>query len=79
VNAKLAECIEAGKALDTDDREIAALASQEVDTDEQAEIDAAWSAEISNRLDDVLTGRVELLDVDGSHAQLRAELAALHQ
>ncbi|MFT3875123.1 MAG: addiction module protein [Propioniciclava sp.] len=45
-------------------------------TDDQAEVDAAWCAEIRRRIDDVENGQVELLDVDESHAQLRAEFAA---
>lgn len=39
---KLADYIEAGKALDADEREMAALALPQVDETEQAEIDAAW-------------------------------------
>ncbi|MGO1316564.1 MAG: addiction module protein [Cellulomonadaceae bacterium] len=43
---------------------------------DQAEVDAAWRAEFRRRIDDVESGKVELLDVDESHAQLRAQLAA---
>lgn len=42
----------------------------------QAEVDAAWRSELLRRIDDMESGKVELLDVDESHAQLRAELAA---
>ncbi|MEE6289253.1 addiction module protein [Georgenia sp. MJ173] len=43
---------------------------------DQNEVDAAWRTELRRRLDDIESGKVELLDVDESHAQLRAELAA---
>ncbi|WP_168211787.1 hypothetical protein [Ruania zhangjianzhongii] len=45
---KLAEYIEAGKALDADEREIAslALALQPDETSEQGEIDSAWAEAI---------------------------------
>lgn len=46
---------------------------------DQNEVDAAWRTELQRRLDDVESGKVELLDVDESHAQLRAELAARHR
>jgi len=44
--------------------------------EDQAEVDAAWRVELRRRIDDIESGKVELLDVDESHAQLRAELAA---
>lgn len=42
----------------------------------QTEIDSAWSEELRHRIDEIESGKVQLLDVDESHAQLRAELAA---
>jgi hypothetical protein len=45
-------------------------------TEDQAEVDAAWRSELRRRIDDVQSGKVELLDVDESLARLRAELAA---
>lgn len=45
-------------------------------TADQDEVDAAWRVELRRRIDDIESGKVELLDVDESHAQLRAELAA---
>lgn len=45
------------------------------DTD-QGEVDAAWRTELRRRVSEIEDGTVELLDVDESHAQLRAELAA---
>jgi hypothetical protein len=43
---------------------------------DQVEVDTAWHTELRHRIDDIKSGKVELLDVDESHAQLRAELAA---
>ena len=43
---------------------------------ERAELDMAWRSELRRRACDIESGTVELLDVDESHAQLRAELAA---
>lgn len=43
---------------------------------DQDTIDAAWRIELRRRIDDIESGKVKLLDVDKSHAQLRAELAA---
>lgn len=43
---------------------------------DQAAIDAAWRTELGRRIDDIESGKVELLDASGSHEQLRAELAA---
>lgn len=73
---KLAEYIAEGRSLSADERELAAVALQQISDDEQAEVDAAWRTELRRRIDDIESGKVELLDVDESHAQLRAELAA---
>lgn len=43
---------------------------------DQAEVDKAWHTELRRRIDDIENGRVALVDLDESHAQLRAELAA---
>lgn len=43
---------------------------------ERAELDMTWRSELRRRACDIESGTVELLDVDDSHAQLRAELAA---
>lgn len=56
---KLADYIEAGKALDADEREIAALALQQVGEAEQAEIDTAWDEAIDRRLDELTSGKVK--------------------
>ncbi|RNI21683.1 addiction module protein [Flexivirga caeni] len=73
---ELAEVIAAGKALDADEREIAALALQHVEDDEQAAIDDAWEEEIDRRVDDILSGKVELVDGEETFRMIRAELAA---
>ena len=73
---KLAEYIAEGRSLSADERELAAVALQQISDDEQAEVDAAWRSELRRRIDDIESGKVELLDVDESHAQLRADLAA---
>lgn len=71
----LAEYIEAGKSLSPDEREIAALALQSVDDAEQAEIDAAWEAEVQRRLDDLVSGRVKSVSGRETRAMGRALLA----
>jgi len=76
VTRELAEVIAAGKALDADEREIAALAIGRIDDDEQAEVDEAWDDEIDSRIEDILTGKVELVDGEETRRMVRAELAA---
>jgi hypothetical protein len=77
----VAEVERALLSLDRRDRaEVLHRGIQSLDVDDQAaedqaEIDAAWRSELRRRIDDIESGKVELLDVDESHAQLRAELA----
>lgn len=73
---KLADYIEAGKALDADEREIAALALQQVNETEQAEIDAAWDEAIDRRLDELVSGKVKPVSGRGTIAIARARSAA---
>lgn len=73
---KLANFIKAGKALDADEREIAVLALQHVDELEQAEIDTAWDEEIDRRVDEVLSGKVQLVTGQETLTMARAMLAA---
>lgn len=40
----------------------------------EPEWERAWSREIEERIEDVVVGRVELVDADAVHAELRAEL-----
>jgi putative addiction module component (TIGR02574 family) len=37
-------------------------------------LDPAWTQEIEQRVEDIAAGRVELIDADEVHAELRAEL-----
>ena len=73
---KLADYIEAGKTLDVDEREIAALALQHVDEAEQAGIDAAWDEEIDRRIDEIVSGKVQLVSGRETLAMARSMLAA---
>lgn len=73
---KLADYIEAGNDLDADEREIAALALQHVNESEQAEIDAEWDTEIDRRVDEILSGEVQLVSGQETFAMARAMLAA---
>ncbi|PRI11611.1 addiction module protein [Leucobacter massiliensis] len=72
---KLADYIEAGKRLDPDEREIAALALQQLDDTEQAEVDAAWDQEIDRRVSEIVNGEVELVDSDETFAMIRRMIA----
>lgn len=76
---KLADYIEAGKALDADEREIAALALQHVDETEQAEIDAAWDEAIDRRLNELMSGTVKPVSGRETLAMGRALLAHRHK
>lgn len=72
---KLTEYIEAGKALDADERELAALALQQVDVSEQAEVDAAWDETIDRRLDELASGKVQAVSGRETIAIARARSA----
>ncbi|MFT4011619.1 MAG: addiction module protein [Nocardioidaceae bacterium] len=73
---KLADYIAEGKSLSADEREIAALALQRIGDAEQSEVDAAWDEEIDRRVDDILSGKVELVDGEETRRMARAMLAA---
>ncbi len=45
----------------------------------QDEIDAAWRDELSRRIDDIESGKVEMVPLDEAFARIRAKLAARHQ
>lgn len=73
--------MEAVLALAPDERAaVAHRALLSLDADDsgsdQTEVDEVWRAEINRRLDDVLGGRVSLVDADEHYARLRAKLAA---
>ncbi|MGP5050835.1 addiction module protein [Brachybacterium sp. JB7] len=76
---KLAEYIAEGRSLSADERELAAVALQQISADEQAEVDTAWRSELRRRIDDIESGKIELLDADEVHAQIRAKLAAMRK
>ncbi|SJM60901.1 hypothetical protein FM112_07430 [Gulosibacter sp. 10] len=44
-----------------------------------AEADSAWRTELRRRIDDIESGKAELLDMDEVHAQIRAKLAAMRK
>lgn len=79
----VAEVLQTAKSLERD--QIADLAYQllrVLDGDapaDQAKIDAAWRAELRRRIDDVESGKVELVSHETTVAQARAMLAARRQ
>lgn len=75
VTPKLTEYIAAGKALDADEREVAALTLQQVDESEQAELDAAWDETIDRRLDELTSGKVQPVSGRETIAIARARAA----
>lgn len=76
----LADYIAAGYLLSPDERlQAARLLRLSVDQDadsDPAENDDAWRNEIGSRVDEILAGRVELVDADESYRMLSAELAS---
>ncbi len=76
MTSKLTEYIESGKALDADEREIAALALQHVEESEQSEVDAAWNEEVDRRVEEVLSGKVQLVSGRETQVMAKAMLAA---
>ncbi|GAB3252463.1 addiction module protein [Arthrobacter pigmenti] len=79
MTSKLADYIEAGKTLDADEREIAALALQQVDETEHAGIDAAWDETIDRRLDELTSGTVAPVSGRETRAMGRDLLAQRHR
>lgn len=73
---KLTEYIAEGQDLSADEREIAALALQEIGTVEQAEVDAAWEQEIDRLVDEIVSGELQLVDGEETRRMARAMLAA---
>ena len=80
---KLADYIEAGMALDADERlEAAHQLLLSVDQDagaDKVDIDAAWDEVIDRRVDEILSGKAKLVDGREAHARVRAEIAALRK
>lgn len=61
--------------MNADERGIAVVALQRVDETEQAEIDAAWNETIERRLDELMSGQVEVVSGRETRAMGRALLA----
>lgn len=84
MSMNVAEVERALLALDQHDRAavihrgLRSLDVQDTEVD-QGEVDTAWRGELWRRIDDVESGKVELLDMGEAHAQIRAELAALRK
>ncbi|WP_147918018.1 addiction module protein [Ruania zhangjianzhongii] len=80
---RLADYIKAGMAFDADERLDAAhhlLLSVDQDSDvDGAGIDAAWDEVIDRRVEEIVSGRAELVDGREAHAGVRAEIAALRR
>ena len=73
--SRLEDYIAEGRALNADEREIAAVALQQVDEAEQAEVDAAWDDTIDRRLDELASGEVEAVSGRETRAMGRRLLA----
>lgn len=80
MSGDLAEYVRAGYSLSPEQRlEAARLLRLSVDHDEEADqssIDEAWRAEISSRVDEVIHGKVDLVDAEETFRMLSAELSA---
>jgi len=74
--SRLEDYIAEGRALDADEREIAALSLQQVDQERRAEVDAAWEATVHRRLDELISGQVESVSGRETIAIARARAAA---
>jgi putative addiction module component (TIGR02574 family) len=55
------------------------LSLEESTTADQAGIDAAWHTELERRVDEILTGKAQLVGGEESRARVRALLAELHE
>ncbi|MEE6280898.1 addiction module protein [Georgenia sp. MJ170] len=80
MRSRLADYIEAGKALDADERlEAAHQLLLSVDQDagaDQADIEAAWNSVIDHRTEEIVSGWAKLVDGREGLDRIRAELAA---
>jgi len=80
---KLAEYIEAGKALDANERlEAAHQLLLSVDREagaDQVDIDKAWDEVIDRRVKEIVSGEAPLVDGREAHSQVRAEIATLRK
>lgn len=81
MTSDVAAVVEAVLALSPEDRAVVARqALLSLDAGgavaDQSEVDAAWREVIGSRVDDVLTGQVDLVGADEHYARLRAKLPA---
>lgn len=74
---ELAAYIEAGRALNEGEREIAGLVLLQGDDVDEAAIEAEWSETVNRRLDELLSGKVKSVSGRETIAMLRARSAAL--
>lgn len=79
MTSKLTDFIETSRALDADEREIAALALQHVEESERREIDAEWTEVVDRRVDEILSGKVHVVSGRETQAMAKAMLAARSQ
>jgi len=49
----------------------------EATTSAQADVDAAWRIELRRRIEDIQTGRVQMLDVEAVEDEILVELEAM--
>lgn len=80
----MAQVEEALMALDRRDRAAVihrGLQTLDAESDEtpQEEVEAEWRDELSRRIDDIESGRVQMLTHDEVFGRARAAIAALHQ
>lgn len=73
------ELYEAGLALPPSVRKGVALRLLDsIEVDDQSSIDAAWNAEISSRVDDILDGNVQTIPCERVFAELAERRASCH-
>ncbi len=74
---ELADVIEAGRALNDDEREIAALVLLHGDAENNVDVAEEWGEAVNRRLDELLSGKVKPVSFRESLATARAKSAAL--
>ncbi len=74
---ELADVIEAGRALNEDEREIAALVLLHGDAENNVDAAEEWGEAVNRRLDELLSGKVKPVSGRESLAKARAMLASI--
>lgn len=73
------EFYEAGMALPPSVRkDVAMRLLESVEVDEQESVDEAWTVEIGSRMDDIFSGKVEMIPHEVVLAELAERRAARH-